>query len=56
MPVSRGAALLLLQVKYALWPSAVQMRRESYDASRVVDECKLRDPHLPYLAHVLVRT
>jgi len=30
-------------------------RRENYDAAPVIEECKFRDPELPYLHQILVR-
>jgi putative phosphoesterase len=35
---------------------SVELRRESYDSSRLVRECQLNHPELPYLADVLERT
>jgi putative phosphoesterase len=43
---------------WALWDAgsgAVEHRVESYDAGPTQEQCALRDPHLPYLADVLVR-
>jgi putative phosphoesterase len=43
---------------WALWDlqtHEVELRREQYDTMRLVAECRQRDPHLPYLAEVLVR-
>jgi putative phosphoesterase len=34
----------------------IELRRECYDSSGLVRECKLRHPELPYLADVLERT
>lgn len=34
----------------------IELRRESYDSSDLVRECKLRHPELPYLSEVLLRT
>ncbi|MCH8855364.1 MAG: flagellar hook-associated protein FlgK [Proteobacteria bacterium] len=44
---------------WALWDTeshAVELRRETYDASAEIAACRERDPHLPYLADVLTRT
>jgi len=44
---------------WAMWDTRserVELRREYYDSSRLIKNCQLRDPDLPYLAEVLDRT
>ncbi len=43
---------------WALWNTdtgAIELRRERYDASALVAECRKRDPHLRFIADVLTR-
>ena len=44
---------------WALWDSeadTIELRREAYDPSALIAQCRQRDPDLPYLADVLTRT
>lgn len=44
---------------WALWDTetgTIQPRVDYYDPAPLIAECRVRDPHLPYLAEVLVRT
>lgn len=44
---------------WALWDTeamSVELRQAAYDAQGLIEECHARDPELPYLAEVLVRT